>query len=137
MGEDRGIGIDVCMVERVRELLNTDIGKLWMEKIFTEKERERMYARFQTDTGIQKARFAVHVAGMYAAKEAIAKATGKGLMGVGRLAWQDVEILHTEDGAPYAQIIKGPGAGRKIDVSISHDGGIATAIAILWPHQSE
>ncbi|MCX7835973.1 MAG: holo-ACP synthase [bacterium] len=137
MEEDRGIGIDVCTVERVRELLDTDMGKVWMERIFTANERERMYTRFQSESGTQKARFAVHVAGMYAAKEAIAKATGKGLMGLGRLAWQDVEILHTEDGAPYAKIINGPGAGKKIHVSISHDGGMAIAVAIIWPDTVE
>lgn len=127
-----GVGIDICTIERVAELLGTDMGKYWMERIFTEAERERIAKRFQTDTGTKKARLAVHIAGLYAAKEAIGKATGKGLMGPGRLAWQDVEISHTVDGAPEASILNGPWEGRKIDVSISHDGGVATAIAILW-----
>jgi len=108
------------------------MGQYWMDRIFTPTERERINTRFQSDTGTKKARLAVHIAGLYAAKEAIGKATHKGLMGPGRLAWQDVEIRHTEDGAPEAHILNGPWAGRKIDVSISHDGGVATAIAILW-----
>lgn len=130
-----GVGIDVCTVDRVRELLETDMGEYWMERIFTTVEREAMKKRFNSETGTQRARFAVHVAGMYAAKEAIGKATGKGLMGEGRLAWQDVEITHTEDGAPEAKVRNPKWSNRRFDISISHDGGIATAFAILWPEE--
>lgn len=127
-----GIGIDICTVDRVRDLLDTEMGQHWMERIFTSGERERIALRFGSDTNTKKARLAVHIAGLYAAKEAIGKATGKGFMGPGRLKWQDVELSHTADGAPEAVILNGPWAGRKIDVSISHDGGIATAMAVLW-----
>ena len=125
-----GVGIDVCAVERVRKLLDGESGARWLERIFTPAERARMDARFPVASALQKKRFAAHVAGLYAAKEAIGKATGKGVMGAGRLSWQEIEIAHTEDGAPYVIILHEQWRQYRFDISISHDSGIAVAVAI-------
>ena len=71
------------------------------------------------------------MAGLFAAKEAVAKAVGTGFRGVSPL---DIEIRHTEFGAPYVvlhgkakELIK----GAKIHVSISHTKTTAVAVAHL------
>ncbi len=127
-----GVGIDLCEIARVVKLLESEHGQQWIERIFTPAERERISVRFGSDTNQKKLRLATHLAGLYAAKEAIGKATGTGLMGPGRLSWQEIEIDHIDTGAPIAKIVAEPWLGGKVDLSISHDGGLATAIAMLW-----
>ena len=52
-------------------------------------------------------------------------------MGAERLSWIDVEIDYTPLGAPIVHIAREPWNTRQFEVSISHDGGVAAAVAIM------
>lgn len=128
----KGIGIDCCTMERVRKILESDIHHHWLERIFTETERIQFQQKFPNQSPTQKNNFYLHIAGLFAAKEAIAKATKKGLMGEGRLSWQEIEITYSELGAPMAKLYSTKLDHLEIDISITHENGLAFAVAIIW-----
>ena len=70
--------------------------------------------------------------GLFAAKEAVAKALGTGFTGFG---FADIEILPEENGRPTARLTGGAlnalPLPARIHVSISHDGGLALAFAVI------
>lgn len=77
-------------------------------------------------------RRAEHMAGLFAAKEAVAKAMGTGFSGFG---FADVEILSDDLGKPRA-VLHGKAAKRlpedaRVHLSISHDGGFALAFTVI------
>jgi holo-[acyl-carrier protein] synthase len=108
-----GIGIDVVDIERFAESLNRTPALL--EKLFTPAERTQ-------PTSSLAARFA--------AKEALYKA----LSPEHGLSWQDAEVINLENGKP-AFLFRGAIAdlvdGAQVHLSLSHDGGIASAMVIL------
>ena len=119
-----GIGIDAVKIERFRKVVDQR-GDIFLKKIFTEKELE--YA------GTRPA-FSAHMAGKFAAKEAVKKALPNGAK-VG-LNWSDIEILNTEDGKPYA-LLHGHAKRlmekfdlAQIHVSISHTKDLAISNAV-------
>ena len=65
------------------------------------------------------------LAGRWAAKEAFSKAWGTG---IGKLRFQDLEILNDRQGAPYFS--RSPFTG-KVWISLSHAAGLVTASVIL------
>ncbi|HBO34937.1 MAG TPA: ACP synthase, partial [Anaerolineaceae bacterium] len=71
--------------------------------------------------------------GLFAAKEAVSKALGTG---IGKVAWQDIEILHEWSGEPIlhlhgnALLVAQEKGLRQWSVSITHDGGLAAAVAV-------
>ena len=108
-----GVGIDVVNIDRFKESLERTPGL--SEKLFTDSERTK---------NIQS------LAARFAAKEALAKAlsTGHGLQ------WHDAEVINLENGKPeflfrgeIAELI----SGLRVHLSISHDGGIASAIVVI------
>ena len=110
-----GIGTDLCVVERFKEMLERSPGI--DERLLTPGERalsvESRAARF-------------------AAKEALAKALGS----PGGMRWLDCEVAKTDDGMPHF-VTEGSVAARiealgieTIHLSISHDGGFATAMVV-------
>jgi holo-[acyl-carrier protein] synthase len=82
-----------------------------------------------------------HLAGQFAAKEAVTKALGTGF-GDG-VAFRDVEIGRTEEGAPFVQLHGGAAvraAALGVDtwfVSISHGDTTAIASTIAVGHVME
>ena len=66
-----------------------------------------------------------YLAGRWSAKEAFSKAMGTG---IGKLGFQDLEVLNNERGAPYFS--QSPFSG-KIWLSISHTDQFVTASVIL------
>ena len=110
-----GLGIDVVDVERFSRTCETTIGLT--ERLFTELERT---------LPIQSR------AARFAAKEAVIKAMG-GPAG----SWHDIEVRRTEGAAPEISFSGGVAArlaemgADRAHVSLSHDGGVATAIVIL------
>ncbi len=84
-----GIGIDIVEVTRVEKAIKGR-GDSFVGRIFTDKERE--YA------GSKKFRY-MHLAGRFAAKEAVKKALPDGKE-IG-MNWHEIEILNSEDGKPY------------------------------------
>ncbi len=120
-----GIGIDAVNIERVRKAIDQR-GENFLKKIFTRKEQE--YA------GTKRAYF-MHMAGKFAAKEAVKKALPDGAQ-IG-LNWTDIEILNGADGKPYAVLY---GHARRlmekfslsqVFVSISHTEDLATSNAMV------
>lgn len=99
----------------------------FVERVFTQAERE--YCDTRGAVAPQ------HYAARFAAKEAALKALGTGWSG--GLAWQDVEIAHTDAGAPTItfhrralELFQLSGATRA-HVSISHTTEHAIAQVVL------
>ena len=118
----RGLGCDVCAIARMRKIME---NPRFLERWFTQYEREYMDAR---KTAAQTA------AGLFAAKEAFVKALGAGF---DALMPDKVSIRHDASGAPYydineamRQAMEQRGADAA-HLSISHDGDVAMAVAIL------
>ena len=114
-----GIGTDLCQIARMERTLR---NPRFLERWFTEAERAYLAGRR-----------AESVAGLFAAKEAVAKALGVGFSGFGPA---QVEILHDENGRPVCRLYDGALArlteigGHEVLVSITHDGGLAAAFAV-------
>lgn len=107
------IGIDIVFTKKFRKIKATDYG-FW-NKFYTEKEWQYCFS----DLGSYN-----HLAGIFAAKEAIIKSYGK----VKINNHNQIEILHKITGEPYPKI---SGLTRKnIQVSISHSREYAIAIAL-------
>jgi holo-[acyl-carrier protein] synthase len=111
-----GVGIDVVDVDRFEEILVRSPGV--RDRVFTSGEQIRRPAS---------------LAARFAAKEALAKALGA----PAGLAWQDAEVVTSEDGRPWFEV-RGSVAERcaslgvaHIHLSLSHDAGIASAVVVL------
>lgn len=108
-----GIGIDVVDIERFRESIDRTPGL--REKLFTPAESSKPIAS---------------LAARFAAKEALYKA----LSPVHGLAWHEAEVINFENGKP-AFLFRGAIAdlvdGAQVHLSLSHDGGIASAMVVL------
>ncbi|RAY15112.1 holo-ACP synthase [Actinomadura craniellae] len=110
-----GVGIDVVDIARFEASLERTPGL--RTRLFTEGER-----------GLP----ARSLAARFAAKEALAKALGA----PGGLRWTDAEVRRAPGGRPELHVagtVAAAAAGLGVTdwhVSLSHDGGIATAIVI-------
>jgi holo-[acyl-carrier protein] synthase len=105
------IGVDVVDVARLRRALERSPGL--EDRLFTTSERAHC-ARSRDRVE--------RLAGTLAAKEAVIKALRLGSLP----AWgRRIEITRDRDGAPRATV-----GGRMVEVSISHDGGVAVAVAL-------
>ena len=116
-----GVGIDVVPVDRFAESL-----------IRTPGLRDRLFTAEEQRTPRGPARTGESLAARFAAKEAVAKALGA----PGDLRWHDVEITVGDHGRPHLAV-RGTVAGRAAQlgvtswhVSLSHDGGIASAVVV-------
>ena len=116
-----GVGIDVVPVERFA--LALDRTPALAARLFTPAE-------LLTPSGEQRS--AESLAARFAAKEALAKSLGAG----GGMNWTDAQVSTDERGAPVLSVT-GTVAERAASlgvtrwhVSLSHDGGIASATVI-------
>jgi holo-[acyl-carrier-protein] synthase len=113
-------GIDLVRTNRLAEV-DPKIRERFLARVFTPAEQEQARGNFETLSGI------------FAAKEAVSKALGTG---IGKVAWQDIEILHEPSGEPllylhnYANELAETKGLKQWSVSITHDGGMAAAVAI-------
>lgn len=103
------IGIDLVAIKRFRNLKKSDYAK-W-KNVFTSKEWE--YA-FRDNHPPE------HLAGIFAAKEAAMKASGR----TGITGFTEFEITHTANGAPVVN-------RRGYRVSISHDKTHAVGVVLI------
>jgi holo-[acyl-carrier protein] synthase len=115
------VGIDVCPVERFAGSLARTPGL-----------RDRLFTAAEQVTPSGAARTGESLAARFAAKEALAKALGA----PGDLHWHDAEVTVGEHGRPHLEV-RGTVARRAAElgvtgwhVSLSHDGGIASAVVI-------
>ena len=113
-----GIGFDLCEIARMEKQAGDE---RFLKRFFTEQE-----AAFILSKGKNKAQT---MAGIFAAKEALAKALGTGIA----FELKDIEVMHSEAGQPYYSLT---GEAAKLSgndrffLSISHDGGMAGAVCI-------
>lgn len=119
-------GIDITRIKRFKKFLKNE---KFLNKVFTEKEIEHI---LQNKTEIGKLE---RLAGKFCAKEAILKALGIGIGNGVKL--KEIEILHDENLRPKANLYTNAKQKfyflklNKIDISISHDAGVAIAICIV------
>lgn len=103
------IGIDLVAIKKFRNVTKSDYAK-W-KHVFTRNEWEYAFR----DSHIPE-----HLAGIFAAKEAAMKASGR----TGITGFKEFEIMHTAKGAP---VLKRKG----YKVSISHDQAYAVAVVVM------
>jgi holo-[acyl-carrier protein] synthase len=114
-----GIGIDLLEIERLERALER--RPRLAERLFTEGERAYAAGR---------ARPAQHLAARFCAKEAVAKA-----LGLEGWSFRDVEVIG--GGGPPVARLHGAVAQRArelgvdVEISLTHTGSEAAAIAIL------
>jgi len=115
-------GIDLIEVERIKRAYEK-FGERFLKKVFTDREIEYAFKRrnpFQ------------HLAGRFAAKEAVMKAMGTGF---GRgVYFKNIEILRKKGEAPCIILhgkTKEKFKNKKFSISITHDGKYAMAFCIM------
>lgn len=122
-----GVGIDLCEIERMAKAIERP---RFLERVYTPAER----ARIEAAGGVRRGEIA---AGLFAAKEAVAKSLGTGFVGFFADA---IEILPDEKGRPACVLSGGAlkrasdlagGGSFRVWVSVTHESGMAAAQAIL------
>jgi holo-[acyl-carrier protein] synthase len=120
-----GHGIDIVETARIRKMVE-DHGGHFLDRVYTPRE--------QAYCAKSQKRYFEHLAGRFAAKEAVLKVLGTGWRG--GIAWTDIEILPEPSGQPKVTLT---GECRRIaleqgitrwHLSISHIETHATASAI-------
>jgi phosphopantetheine--protein transferase-like protein len=106
------VGIDIVEVSRFTNVLKKKQTS-FLRRVFS--EHELTYCETYKD-------MAVHLAGLFAAKESVSKA-----LGVTKYPFSEIEIRHTQVGAPHAYH---HGKKLPISISISHTSTLATAVAV-------
>lgn len=114
-----GLGIDVIAAERIGRLLERRPAAY--ERLFS--PQERAYCDDFAEPHL-------HYAARFAAKEAVGKALGIGIIG---FVWRDIEVL--SGGKPRVALHGGvAGVARRlgvtrVELSLSHTAGMAYAVA--------
>lgn len=110
-----GVGVDVVDIQRFGESLER-----------TPTLRERLFTTAEGELPLES------LAVRFAAKEAFVKA----LRGPAGMSWQDIEVVTMSNGAPEF-LLHGAAQSRANElgiisthVSLSHDGGVATAFVV-------
>ena len=120
-----GVGVDLTQMPRLRRVV-ARWDERFLQRVFT--EQEIAYCRRRRDP-------IPHFAARFAAKEATLKALGTGLsMGVN---WRELEVRREGGQAPTmvlsgrCRAIAEAKGGRRVLLSLSHDGDYAMAQAML------
>jgi len=111
-----GTGVDITEVRRIRQAVEK-WGEDFLKRVFTETEIKN--ARTKNS-------FYQHLAGRFAAKEAIFKAVGDS-----QLSWQDIQIHNDLEGKPICLFLNGKGKNINVYISISHVKTYAVANAVI------
>ena len=114
------LGIDIIEIARIERTLR-DFGERFLNKVYTERERERYRNRVN------------ELAARFAAKEATSKALGTGIRGI---RWREMEVVSNRRGKPIL-VLHGSAAARAehlgiqwFDVSLTHSRTDAFAVVI-------
>lgn len=114
------VGVDAVEIHRVRETYKR-FGERFLNRVYTERERERYRGRIN------------ELAARFAAKEAVSKALGTGLNGIG---WRDVEVLPDPRGKPLV-FLHGRARDRaatlgltQFEISLTHSIDLALAFVV-------
>ncbi|MBI1290390.1 holo-ACP synthase [bacterium] len=120
-----GLGIDTIEIERF-ETIHLESSARLRNRLFTVQEQAYCLAKVNP---------APHFAARFAAKEAFAKALGRGI--AHGIQWVDVEVLRDEAGAPSLALHRRAAelaAEREVGsthLSLSHSRLVAVATVIL------
>ena len=113
-------GIDLLRTSRLANV-NPAIRARFILRVYTQAEIAQAQENNETLSGI------------FAAKEAVSKALGTG---IGKVAWQEIEILHASSGEPSVllhgvalEVAQAKGL-TEWAVSITHEGGMAAAVPV-------
>jgi holo-[acyl-carrier protein] synthase len=120
-------GIDLVEVDRLVEI-SEPIRARFLRRVFTPRELAEA-----NEHALPEALNLAYLAGRFAAKEAVAKALGTG---IGKVCWQDIEVLRGPDGEP--KLALHDAACRRAEelgletwsLSVSHTRRYATAVAV-------
>ena len=121
----KGIGVDLVQIPRMRRVVERWQDR-FLRRVFT--DAELAYCRKRRDP-------VPHLAARFAAKEAALKALGIGLrLGV---SWRELEVRRERGQAPVL-LLSGKSlkigqalGGRRLLVSLTHDGDYALAQCVL------
>lgn len=119
-----GVGTDIIEVLRIARMIERH-GELFIGRVYTEHEIEYCASRKAASQ---------HYAGRWAAKEAVLKAIGTGL--VRGISWRDLEVRANPAGGPTIKLYGGArevlerSGIERIHLSISHCRSHATAYAL-------
>ena len=120
----RGLGLDLIEIERVASVLSRR----------GERARDRLFTPLEQAYCERRKRSAASYAGRFAVKEAVMKLLGTGW--AHGVRWVDIEVVRNPGQAPTvalhgatARIAEQRGI-RRIHITITHDAGVAAAVAV-------
>jgi len=111
-----GTGVDITEVNRIKKA-SERWGESFLNRVFTQAELTNAKTRGSLYQ---------HLAGRFAAKEAVFKALGDA-----NLNWKDFEILNDKEGKPYCKFLNSKAKDKNVIVSISHVKNYAVANAVV------
>jgi holo-[acyl-carrier protein] synthase len=124
-----GVGNDLCDIRRIERTLER-FGDRFLDRIFTETERRRAFARPGAAATLAK---------RFAAKEACAKALGTGFRR--GTYWRDMGVVNLSSGRPtlaltgpareHLDSMVPPGFEARIDLTLTDEPPMAAAIVII------
>ena len=116
------VGVDLIEIGRIQRALD-DFGERFLNRVYTERERERYRTRIS------------ELAARFAAKEATSKALGTGIRGI---RWREMEVLSNRRGKPVL-VLHGSAAERArllgftdFTVSLTHSRTDALAFVVAF-----
>lgn len=129
---DLACGVDIIEIDRVRKAIDKDQGR-FLDKVFTTEEikycSKALSAKYQ------------HFAARFAAKEAVSKALGLGLVGGVKLI--EIEVVNDKKGKPYIilhdstkKIAEAMGI-KSMSLSLSHCKEYAVANVVCFVNLEE
>lgn len=118
------VGVDLIEIHRIQRSLD-DFGERFLRRVYTERERDRYRKRIS------------ELAARFAAKEAISKALGTGIIGI---KWREMEVVSNRRGKPIV-VLHGSAAERAaqlgitdFDISMTHSRTDAMAFVVGYRH---
>ena len=116
-----GCGVDIVELPRFRQVLKRG-GQAFLRRVFTPQEVAYAKARRRTTL--------LHLAGRFAAKEAVIKALSQ-LDPRRVIAMNQVEVRNDRWGRPHIVLHDRRSPGVKVHISLSHVDTVAVASAIV------
>ena len=122
-GSSLSVGVDIIEIERIKQVFQRH-GERFLRRVYT--EAEIAYCRGRVP----------ELAARFAAKEAVSKALGTGIVGRGGIFWREVEVLPDARGKPLvhlhgqAQDQAEALALKEFAISLSHSQEYALAFVV-------
>ena len=124
-----GLGNDLCDIRRIEQTLER-FGDRFLQRVFTETERKRAFAKAEPANTLAK---------RFAAKEACAKALGTGFRA--GTFWRDMGVTNLPSGRPTLTLTGGAkehldrmtpeGFEARIDLTLTDEPPLASAVVIF------